>query len=236
MERSSRGQNGGSAVELARENVTRNGFLEDLVDKSDGEVGDKVEAKMGDDSNQNGIDGDDKNAKQKIAPILTTHHQRVRGIHLQWGDATHEMYISHLPPTLNPNHGNSTQLHFQKTQYNVIDLDPYGSAAPFLDAAVQSICNGGMLTITCTDLAALGGSHPETCYGRYGAFPLQRSGYLQELALRILLYHLSVIAGRYGRTIKPILSVGMNFNVRVVVEVYDDKAGVSGIKASMCGL
>ena len=60
------------AVELARENVTRNGFLEDLVDKSDGEVGDKVEAKMGGDSNQNGIDGDDKNAKQKIAHASST--------------------------------------------------------------------------------------------------------------------------------------------------------------------
>ena len=76
-------------------------------------------------------------------------------------------------------------------------------------------------------MAALGGSHPETCYGRYGSFPIQRSGYLQELALRILLYHVSVVAGRYGRTIKPVLSVGMAFYCRVFIEVYDDKAGVS---------
>ena len=76
-------------------------------------------------------------------------------------------------------------------------------------------------------MAALGGSHPETCYGRYGAMPLQRVGYLQELALRILLYHLSVVAGRHGRCIRPVLSVGMAFYVRVFVEVYDDKAGVS---------
>mmetsp|Transcript_10587 Transcript_10587/g.14284 ORF Transcript_10587/g.14284 Transcript_10587/m.14284 type:complete len:354 (+) Transcript_10587:42-1103(+) len=88
-----------------------------------------------------------------------------------------------------------------------------------------------MLCVTCTDMAALGGSHPETCYGRYGAMPIQSARYLQELALRILLQTMSTTAARYGRTIKPILSVGMAFYVRVFVEVNDDKAGVN--KASL---
>ena len=38
----------------------------------------------------------------------------------------------------------------------MIDLDPYGSAAPFLDGAVQAVESGGLLCITCTDMAALG--------------------------------------------------------------------------------
>lgn len=38
---------------------------------------------------------------------------------------------------------------------------------------------------------------------------------------------MSVVAGRYGRSIKPVLSVGMAFYCRVFVEIYDDKAGVS---------
>lgn len=42
-------------------------------------------------------------------------------------------------------------------KYDVIDLDPYGSAAPFLDAAVQSVADGGLLCITCTDMAVLSG-------------------------------------------------------------------------------
>ena len=155
------------------------------------------------------------------------HRSRPRGIKLQVGDATHEMYMARLPPRLQTNMCNPTQLEYQTPQYDVIDLDPYGSAAPFVDAALQSISDGGLLAVTCTDMAALGGSHPETCYGRYGAFPIQRAGYLQELALRILLYHISVVAGRYGRTIRPVLSVGMAFYCRVFVEVYDDKAGVS---------
>ncbi|KAL7506202.1 hypothetical protein ACHAXN_003722 [Cyclotella atomus] len=191
------------AIELARENVIRNGMERSLAKKSHESAG----------SNANEKD------EQK---------QRPPGITLQVGDATHELYMSRLPPSLPPSQQNPSQLQ-QKPQYDVIDLDPYGSASPFLDGAVQAVKSGGLLAVTCTDMAALGGSHPETCYGRYAAFPIQRSGYLQELALRMLLYQISVVAGRYGRSIRPVLSVGMAFYCRVFVEVYDDKAGVNNL-------
>ncbi len=31
-----------------------------------------------------------------------------------------------------------------ENRFHVIDLDPYGSPTPFLDAAVQSVADGGM--------------------------------------------------------------------------------------------
>lgn len=31
----------------------------------------------------------------------------------------------------------------ERAPFDVIDLDPYGSAAPFLDAAVQAVSDGG---------------------------------------------------------------------------------------------
>ena len=145
------------------------------------------------------------------------------GIRVQCGDATHVMYTARRQPGLLKHSAAQMQ---QRDQFDVIDLDPYGSAAPFIDGAVQAVVNGGMLAVTCTDMAALGGSHPETCYGRYGSIPIPRAKYLQEIALRILLYSLSTAAAKYGRTIKPVLSVGMNFYIRVFVEVWDDKAGV----------
>lgn len=151
---------------------------------------------------------------------------RTHGIRIQNGDATHEMYQSRRTRGL---HAPSALESLQSEQYDVIDLDPYGSAAPFLDGAVQAISNGGMLNVTCTDMAALGGSHPETCYGRYGSMPLQRAAYLQEVALRILLKSLAETAAKYGRTIRPILSVGMDFYIRCFVEVYDDKAGINDL-------
>lgn len=116
-------------------------------------------------------------------------------------------------------------------KFDVIDLDPYGSAAPFIDAAVQAVSNGGMLCVTCTDMVVLGGSHPETCFGRYRSMPMPNGRYLQELALRILLQTIEAKANSYGRTIRPILSVGMAFYVRVFVEIHDDKAAV--VKSSL---
>lgn len=57
--------------------------------------------------------------------------------------------------------------------FDAIDLDPYGSAAPFIDSAVQKISNGGILCVTCTDLAVLCASHAETCFAKYGGVPLK---------------------------------------------------------------
>ena len=35
-------------------------------------------------------------------------------------------------------------------RFDVIDLDPYGTASPFLDSAVQAVADGGLLCVTCT--------------------------------------------------------------------------------------
>ena len=58
-------------------------------------------------------------------------------------------------------------------QFNVIDLDPYGSPHIFLDAAVQSISDGGLLLVTCTDMGVLCGKSPETCYSKYGSLSMK---------------------------------------------------------------
>ncbi len=162
--------------------------------------------------------------------LLESNATRDHGICVNHGDATHELYMSRVPQqTINLT---TTQLK-QQPMWDVIDLDPYGSAAPFLDGAVQAIESGGMLCVTCTDMAALGGSHPETAYGRYAALPIQSARYLQELALRILLHTIAVSAARYGRTIRPVLSVGMAFYVRVFVEVHNDKRGVNDLSLNI---
>jgi len=169
-----------------------------------------------------------RNNKVDLSVILEDNFERKYGICVNHGDATHEMYMARRPQSLQMSE--KTKLaKKQQPMWDVIDLDPYGSAAPFLDGAVQAVENGGLLCITCTDMAALGGSHPETAYGRYASLPIQSAKYLQELALRILLHSIAVSAAKYGRTLRPILSVGMNFYVRVFVEIYNDKQGVSDL-------
>ena len=40
--------------------------------------------------------------------------------------------------------------HKATDRFDVVDLDPFGSSAIFLDSAVQAISDGGLLCVTCT--------------------------------------------------------------------------------------
>ncbi|XP_059670475.1 tRNA (guanine(26)-N(2))-dimethyltransferase 1-like [Cornus florida] len=104
-------------------------------------------------------------------------------------------------------------------EFDVVDLDPYGSPSVFLDSAVQSVVDGGMLMCTATDMAVLCGGNGEVCYSKYGSYPL-RGKYCHEMALRILLACIESHANRYKRYIVPVLSVQMDFYVRVFVRIY----------------
>jgi tRNA G26 N,N-dimethylase Trm1 len=46
--------------------------------------------------------------------------------------------------------------------FDVIDIDPYGTAAPFLDGACMAVTQGGLLSITCTDMPVLSGVQVRT--------------------------------------------------------------------------
>lgn len=109
--------------------------------------------------------------------------------------------------------------------FDVIDLDPYGSPAPFLDAAVQAVSDGGLLCVTCTDMGVLAGNSPETCYGKYGAVSL-KGKFCHEMALRIILHSLDSRANCYQRFVAPLLAVSADFYVRVFVRVFGGQAKV----------
>ncbi|KAK0182400.1 hypothetical protein PV327_000544 [Microctonus hyperodae] len=119
------------------------------------------------------------------------------------------------------NHQDATIFMYQSRQnrFDVVDLDPYGCPSIFLDSAVQCVSNGGLLLVTATDMAVLAGNSPETCYVKYGAVSI-KSKACHELALRILLQHIAAHAGRYGRYIEPLLSVSVDFYIRVFVRVF----------------
>lgn len=102
--------------------------------------------------------------------------------------------------------------------FDVVDLDPYGSASPFLDNAVQAVADGGLLCVTCTDMAVLAGNHMDACRGKYGAMPLRAKHY-HEQALRILLGTVDTAAARHHRYITPLMSLSMDFYIRVFVQV-----------------
>ncbi|CAH0725099.1 unnamed protein product, partial [Brenthis ino] len=104
-------------------------------------------------------------------------------------------------------------------RFAAIDLDPYGCPSIFLDSAVQSVQEGGLLLVTATDMAVLAGNSPETCYCKYGAVSL-RTRCVHEMALRILLQSIEKHANRYSRYTVPLMSISADFYIRVFVKVY----------------
>ncbi|KAF8407838.1 hypothetical protein HHK36_006974 [Tetracentron sinense] len=109
-------------------------------------------------------------------------------------------------------------------EFDMVDIDPYGSPSVFLDSAVQSVADGGMLMCTATDMAVLCGGNGEVCYSKYGSYPL-RGKYCHEMALRILLACIESHANRYKRYIVPVLSLQMDFYCEI-----DDCSSASAMK------
>lgn len=74
----------------------------------------------------------------------------------------------------------------QKTFFDVVDLDPYGTAVPFLESALNSLADGGLLAVTFTDMAVLCARSPHVTFYKYGGSPLNKR-YCHEVKL-VLFY------------------------------------------------
>ena len=104
-------------------------------------------------------------------------------------------------------------------KYEVIDLDPYGTAAPFIDAAVRALSDGGLLCVTCTDSGIFASAgYPEKTFSQYGGLPV-KGPQCHEGGLRLVLNAIAVSAARYGIAIEPLLSLSVDFYIRVFVRV-----------------
>ncbi|TFY79408.1 hypothetical protein EWM64_g4603 [Hericium alpestre] len=154
----------------------------------------------------NGLGTSDSDAALEAAASAEkpeSHKSKPAKVRLNEGDARSLMYAHSL----------------ERNRVDVVDLDPYGTAAPFIDAAVQCINDGGLLCVTCTDLSVLAtNNYPEKCYSNYGGVPV-KAEYCHETALRLVLHTISTSAARYGRFIQPMLSLSIDFYVRLFVKV-----------------
>ncbi|MCJ1334949.1 RNA methyltransferase tRNA(m5U54)methyltransferase [Bachmanniomyces sp. S44760] len=112
-------------------------------------------------------------------------------------------------------------------RYDVIDLDPYGTAAPFLDAAVRAFRDGGgLLCVTSTDsgvFASVG--YPEKTFSQYGGLPL-KGPQSHEAGLRLLLNAIASSAARYSLAIEPLVSLSVDYYIRVFVRIKHSPAEV----------
>lgn len=105
-------------------------------------------------------------------------------------------------------------------KYEVIDLDPYGTAVPFLDAAIQALNDGGLLCVTCTDAAVFASlGYLEKTFSLYGGLPI-KGPQSHEGGLRLILHAIATSAARHGIAIEPLLSLSIDFYARVFVRVH----------------
>jgi len=105
-----------------------------------------------------------------------------------------------------------------------VDIDPYGSPAPFLESALSILGNGGLLMVTATDTAVLEGSKSSKALRRYGV-KLVKTPSSREVAVRALLGYIARVAASLDKWVKPLVSVYVDYYVRVAVQVYRGARG-----------
>jgi len=116
----------------------------------------------------------------------------------------------------------------ESTGFDYIDIDPFGSPNPFIDASLRRLSREGILAITATDTSALCGTHPEACKRKYWAVP-KRGPNMHELGIRILIRKVQLIGAQYDRALTPLLSFAKDHYHRVYFQSKKGKKEVSQI-------
>ncbi len=98
--------------------------------------------------------------------------------------------------------------------YGYIDIDPFGTPSPFLDAAVKRIQREGILAVTATDTSALSGTYEDSCLRKYWARPM-RNHLMHEVGLRILARKVQLIGAQYEKSLVPVYSYSKDHYMRI---------------------
>lgn len=122
--------------------------------------------------------------------------------------------LNGLPPKVTRRNLSSL---LQEKVWHAVDLDPFGSPAPFLDGATRAVRDGGLLGVTATDTTGLAGVYPNVCRRRYMAEPLH--GELgHEVALRILAGVAVRHGARHDVAFRPLLAHATDHYYRVSLQ------------------
>jgi tRNA (guanine26-N2/guanine27-N2)-dimethyltransferase len=136
--------------------------------------------------------------------------------------AAHNIIINDLQDRMSVKHKDANRLLSEhsapKTRFDVIDIDPFGTPVPHLEASVQALRNNGLLATTATDMAPLCGVHAKACIRKYGGRPL-RTEYCQELAVRLLAGQVATTAARHDIGTRVLFSHCSDHYIRVYTQI-----------------
>jgi tRNA (guanine26-N2/guanine27-N2)-dimethyltransferase len=105
-----------------------------------------------------------------------------------------------------------------ENRFGIVDLDPFGSPAPYIDCVIRSVTNSGLISVTATDTAVLCGVYKDVCFRKYYARPI-RCHYANEVAIRIILSLIGLTSSRLGLSIDPLFAHSYSQYIRAYVRV-----------------
>ena len=100
----------------------------------------------------------------------------------------------------------------------IIDIDPFGSPAKYLDCAIRATMHGGLLSITATDLQVLNGLFQKACLHRYGGTTI-RVEFGNEIAIRLILGCLRHVSARLDIEFQPLFVESDQHYYRMFVRI-----------------
>lgn len=106
----------------------------------------------------------------------------------------------------------------KRERYVIVDLDPFGSPSQYADSVLRAVTDGGLVSVTATDTAVLFGKYPKVCYRKYYSKPIN-CNYSNEIAVRILISFLGLVAGRMDLSIEPLFAHSHRHYSRVYLRV-----------------
>jgi tRNA (guanine26-N2/guanine27-N2)-dimethyltransferase len=122
----------------------------------------------------------------------------------------------------------ASALLLESTGFDYIDIDPFGTPNPFLDAAVRRLARNGILAVTATDTSALAGTYPKVCRRKYWGEP-DHGPMKHETGLRILIRKCQLIGAEYEKALIPIFSYSKDHYMRIYFRCMKGKGYVDEI-------
>ncbi|HVL48993.1 MAG TPA: tRNA (guanine(10)-N(2))-dimethyltransferase [Candidatus Thermoplasmatota archaeon] len=119
-----------------------------------------------------------------------------------------------------------------ESSWHVVDIDPFGSPAPFVDAACRATRDRGLLAITATDAPALAGVYPDVAERRYLARTL-RANEGHEIALRVLAGFAARQGAKWECAFTPVAAYASDHYFRVVLRARRGAARADDALASV---
>ncbi|MGC8652142.1 MAG: hypothetical protein ACP5UH_02745 [Candidatus Micrarchaeia archaeon] len=101
-------------------------------------------------------------------------------------------------------------------RFDIIDLDPFGSPAPYIYDIMKISKEGTYMMATATDTAVLCGAHAGACMRIYDSVPIH-SEICHEVGLRILIGYIARTAAQFNYGVESVLAFSHRHYMRVML-------------------